>query len=619
MPKAFVASQHLCERKPTEIVKPLGSQGNEAGHLANVIAPWFYGLGDAFAIRNLIRGGLPMSTRTSSRQRFLFVIVSLFLLAFARGMANRIFAAPANDAPPLAATPPMGWNDWAHYQCSFTAQDILANAQALVKTGLAARGYDTVTIDDCWMQKDRDARGDLQADLRHFPDGIEPIARAVHALGLKFGIYEDGGYATCGGFAGSGEPNGGGQDHFLQDARLFASWGVDYLKLDGCNLYVPKGSSEVDVYRKAYAAESAALKAVGRTVVFSESAPAYFQGTPQWYDVLSWIGGYGQLWREGDDMANFHARRPGNPRFRSVLWNYAYNLPLGRFQKPGNWNDPDFIIGGDDGMSVAETRSQLALWSMMSAPLILSSDVAQLSPEAVAILGNKAVIAVDQDALGRMATLVRRSPSMDILFKPLDGGDYAVAVLNRGADPIRAELHPADFGFVTSPECRLDTQDLWNGTNQSAATTLQADIASHDTAFWRLHPAPSCGRPTRTGTITMIATGRHRDIASYSLCLAAPGHLGACAGAPEETWTVTASGALKSAEGRCLAVVDGKPEMQACGPSDAQHWNYTLAGNLVDNEDHECLSAGSSDGKPESLSMQACGHNQPNQIWSLPN
>jgi alpha-galactosidase len=536
-----------------------------------------------------------------SRGSFFFGSVSLLLLACT-------CVSPANDAQPLAATPPMGWNDWAHYQCGYTAQDIIANAQALVRTGLAARGYDTVTIDDCWMQKDRDFRGDLQADPAHFPDGIEPIARAVHALGLKFGIYEDAGYATCQGLAGSGQPNGGAKDHFLQDARLFASWSVDYLKLDGCNLYVPEGVSKPDAYRKAYAAESAALKAVGRPIVFSESAPAYFYGTPEWYDVLSWAGAYGQLWREGSDIANYDADQPGDSRFGSVLWNYAYNLPLGRFQKTGNWNDPDFVIGGDGGMTLAETRSQLALWSMMSAPLILSSDVTQLSPEVVAVLGNKAVIAVDQDTLGRMATLVRRSSDMDILFKPLEGGDYAAAVLNGSAELISIELRPADFGFAARPECSLDTRELWSGTNQFASTTLRADIASHDTAIWRFHPAPSCGNPTRTGTIMMS-----------SFCLAASGSVETCAGTPEETWTVTASGALKSADGGCLAAVDGNPEMQACTPTNAQHWNYTLAGNLVDGEDRKCLSAAGPDGQPTSLEVQACGHNQLNQIWSLPN
>ena len=268
-------------------------------------------------------------------------------------------------------------------------------------TGLAARGYNTVTIDDCWMAKTRDAEGNLQADAVRFPNGMKAIADAIHGMGLKFGIYEDSGSETCGRFAGSGEPQGGGSDHFVQDARLFASWGVDYLKLDGCNVYVPAGTDETTAYRKAYADQSAALKGVGRPIVFSESAPAYFELRPEWYDVLTWVRDYGQLWREGSDMANFHAQNADKPRFASVLWNYAYNLPLGRFQKPGNWNDPDFIVGGDGGMSLAESRSQMALWAMMSAPLILSSDVGKLSPEAIEIVGNREVIKVDQDALGR--------------------------------------------------------------------------------------------------------------------------------------------------------------------------------------------------------------------------
>ncbi len=196
-------------------------------------------------------------------------------------MALPVFAASANGTRQLALVPPMGWNDWAHYQCGYTSQTILANANTLVKSGLAARGYDTVTIDDCWMQKERDAHGNLQPDPKRFPQGVKPVADAVHALGLKFGIYEDAGYTTCGEFAGSGEPKGGGKDHFLEDAKLFESWGVDYLKLDGCNLYVPKGGSQEAVYRKAYAAQSAALKAVSRPMVFSQSAPACFQDTPQ--------------------------------------------------------------------------------------------------------------------------------------------------------------------------------------------------------------------------------------------------------------------------------------------------------------------------------------------------
>jgi alpha-galactosidase len=549
--------------------------------------------------------------------RALSIVLQVLILVSIAIASTRGFAADTGVQQSLADLPPMGWNDWAHYRCGYTAQDIVANARALVAAGLAAKGYSTVTIDDCWMQKTRDADGNLQADPQRFPQGIKPVADAVHALGLKFGIYEDAGYKTCGGFAGSGVPDGGGSDHFREDARLFASWGVDYLKLDGCNVYVPRGASNVAVFQNAYAAESAALKAVGWPIVFSESAPAYFLDTPDWYDALTWVREYGQLWREGWDTANFHPEEPEAPRFHAVLWNYAYNLPLGRFQKPGNWDDPDFIIGGDHGMTLAETRSQMALWSMMSAPLILSSDVSSLSPQAVAILGNANVIAVDQDAQGKMATLVRRTPVMDVLFKPLTGGDYAIAVLNRGEIPLQVNLSPAAFGFRASADCRFDAQDLWSGSGRTVSA-LEAEIASHDTGIWRVRPAGGCGLPARIGAITLIVTPSKHDIDSYSRCLAASGSVGSCAGAPVESWTVTAEGALQSG-GLCLENSSGGPKMQVCSGVISQCWNYGLQGNLVNDADRRCLSATDINGKPHSLEMQACGHNDANQIWSLPN
>jgi alpha-galactosidase len=535
------------------------------------------------------------------------------------------FAASAPNAQPLALAPPMGWNDWAHYQCGFNAQTILDNAAALVKTGLAAHGYNTVTIDDCWMLKTRDAQGNLQPDPERFPQGMKPVADAIHRLGLKFGIYEDAGFNTCGEFAGSGWPKGAGSnensDHFLQDARLFVSWGVDYLKLDGCNLYVkdPHDAKEnLAAYRKAYAAEQAALKSVGRPIVFSESAPAYFEFSPQWYDVLTWVRDYGQLWREGDDMANYSAKTPDQPRFKSVLFNYAYNLPLGRFQKPGNWNDPDFIIAGDSGLSLAESRSQMALWSMMSAPLILSSVVGKLSPDALEILENQRVIAIDQDPLGRTATLIRRTPKMDLLLKPLKGGDYAVALLNRGDATLQIQIHPAELGFAAASGCSLDAENLWSGKREPSISALEASVASHDTTIWRVHPHAGCGAPTRTGAIVMTTDKPHETIDGYAHCLAASGTVEDCSGTPAETWTFTAHGELKSAES-CLAVADGKPALEPCNGSNAQHWNYTLAGNLVNAGNKICLTNESAGATGQTVSLQACGHNELNQIWSLPN
>lgn len=515
-------------------------------------------------------------------------------------------------------TPPMGWNDWAHYQCDYTAATILANARALVRTGLAARGYDTVTIDDCWMTTKRDDRGNLHPDPARFPHGMRPVAAAIHALGLKFGIYEDAGYETCGRFAGSGEPKGGGTPHFAADARLFASWGVDYLKLDGCNVYVRKGQSENEAYRAAYHAESDALEHVNRPIVFSESAPAYFQGEPAWYDVLSWVRGYGQLWREGTDIDVYDSKNPTRSRFGSVLWNYEYNLPLGRYQSPGNWDDSDFIIGGDSGMTLAETRSQLGLWAMMSAPLILSSDLARQTPAALHILGNREVLAVDQDPLGRMATLLRRNPASDVLMKPLRNGDYAVAVLNRSTAALPVRLLPADLGFEGSG-CRLDARSLWSGAHQPALAALRADVAAHDTAIWTIRPNAACRTPARIGTVTRIlqsvadANRATPDLTRYTLCLASSGAAEPCAGTAAETWEVTDGGALRSG-GKCLAQKGDRAALTACSSAADQAWQYDLRGQLVNSASRLCLT-GPTHG---ALEVKACGNNLPSQIWSLP-
>ncbi|MGA7538568.1 MAG: ricin-type beta-trefoil lectin domain protein [Steroidobacteraceae bacterium] len=515
----------------------------------------------------------------------------------------------------LAVTPPMGWNDWAHYQCNFTAQTILANARALVATGLAARGYDTVTIDDCWMLKDRDKRGNLEPDPRRFPRGVRRVAAAIHALGLRFGIYEDAGSATCGGFAGSGSSVAGGKPHFLADARLFASWGVDYLKLDGCNVNPATGARGNAAYRAAYRAERLALEQVGRPIVFSESAPAYFQGTAQWYDVLAWVRGYGQLWREGTDIATYDRRHPSRPRFASVMWNYEYNLELGRFQKPGNWNDADFIIGGERGLTFAETRSQLALWSMMSAPLILSSNLDRLPLSAIGVLGNKAVLSVDQDPWGVMATLVHRSATMDVLMKPLARGGYAVAVLNRSPARLQVELAPRELGFAAA--CRLDLQELWTGARRASVDALATGIEAHDTDIWKIRPAEGCGTPARVGAITRIlpdAPESGEDAEDYTRCVAAPGIVQPCAGTAAQAWRVMPDGRLRSGR-ECLTQIANRATLAICRATEGQRWRYTLSGDLINRASHGCLTGPASGG----LAVEACGHNLASQIWTLPN
>ncbi|MFI4884247.1 MAG: ricin-type beta-trefoil lectin domain protein, partial [Steroidobacterales bacterium] len=353
----------------------------------------------------------------------------------------------------------------------------------------------------------------------------------------------------------------------------------------------------------------------GRPFVFSESAPAYFRGTPDWYDVLGWVRDYGQLWREGTDVQVYDPKHPDLSRFGSVMWNYDYNIQLARFQKPGNWNDADFIIGGDRGMTVAETRSQLALWSMMSAPLILSSDLDALSPAAIAILGTKAVLAVDQDPSGRMATLVRRSPSLDLLMKPLQGGDYAVAVLNRSRAGLRLRLRPRDLGFE-GRSCRLDVQSLWSGAGNTGVAAIVGKVQAHDTQIWRIRPAGGCGNPVRIGIITRIVPGvpeNRQNAADYTRCLAAPGRVQHCSGTAAQTWRIAPNGMLRAGR-KCLTRIGEHAVLARCEATGNQRWRYTQPGNLIEEASHRCLT-GFTDGR---LRVRSCGHNLASQVWSLP-
>lgn len=546
------------------------------------------------------------------KMRISNVLVVLLMSAVGVGSAHP----EANPATKMALTPPMGWSDWAHYQCNYTAKTILDNARALVRSGLAARGYSHVSIDDCWLQKTRSSSGNLLPNLARFPAGIDAVSRQIRALGLKFGIYEDAGYATCAGFAGSGVPLGGGKPHFLQDARLFAKWKVSYLKLDGCNIYVPKGETRYEAARAAYRDEMLALEKISRPMVYLEEGPVYFQGHHDYYNVLTWVGKYSQLWRTGSDIAIYNRKHPNRSRFPSIMWNYDYNIELGRFQNPGGWDNPDFIIGGDHGVSAAATKTQMALWSMMSAPLVLSSNISKLSHASIRVLGNRAVISVDQDPLGRMATLLKRTPKMDVLMKPLIKRSYAVAVLNRGRKPLSVTVSPAELGFVASG-CRVNADNLWSGVEHAGVAKLTATVGGHDTAMWKIKPDSRCGRPKRIGTITRIVPwimANHLLAEDYTRCLAAPGVVGRCDGADAQSWQVTRNGAIEK-NGKCLAQSGSHVVLEACRNWSSQRWSYNLLGNLVNRATHLCLT-GPRSGK---LAAESCGHNLASQIWALPN
>ena len=547
---------------------------------------------------------------------------ALLTLAVLAGGATGVPSASASttatsgDGAALAATPPMGWNDWAHYQCGYDESTILQNAEALVSSGLAAKGYNTVTIDDCWMESSRDSAGNLVANPTMFPDGMAYVGAQLHSMGLKFGIYEDAGTSTCGGYAGS-------WDHWQQDADLFASWGVDYLKLDGCNLPSVSGQTEEQTYQSAYAQMSQALKASGRDIVFSESAPAYFQGTTDWDTVLGWVGQYGQLWREGSDIQTYDASSPNTSRWASVLTNYGYNNPIHRYESPGNWDDPDFLIAGDSGLTAAESQSQIALWAMMGAPMIMSDDVSSLSAASIAALGDTGVIAVDQDSLGSPGYVVSQNGTLDVLTRQLANGDRAVAILNRSDATVSASTTTAAIGFTGGAGCGYSVQDLWAGTTTTTSGAISASIPAHGTAIYRVTPGAGCGATTDLGQITG-AGGQCVDDSGSGTADGNPVILYGCTGNPNQQWTLSADGTVRTL-GECLDVPGAATaagtdvDLSGCDGSAGQQWSYAANGNLTNPGSGLCLDAtGGGDANGTRLEIWPCGDNQTNQTWSLP-
>lgn len=540
--------------------------------------------------------------------RVLPILTGLLLLPALLMAPSAAAAAPnADNGDNLAPTPPMGFNNWARYECDVSEDVMVRNADALVAGGLAAKGYDTVTVDDCWMTHSRDSAGNLVADTAKFPHGMKWLGDHLHAEGLKFGIYEDAGTSTCGGYPGS-------MGHFTQDANLFASWGVDYLKLDGCNVPTAQGTTSEQTYRDVYAQQSAALAASGRRITFSESAPAYFCcQKPDWYRTLSWLAQYGQLWREGWDVAVHGSAN----RWGSVMTNYSYNVPLQRYAGPNHWNDPDFLITGD-ALTADESRSQMALWAMMSAPLILSVDVPAMDATSLATAGNRDLIALDKDPLGKQAARVSTAGNAEVLVKPLAGGDRAVALLNRGAATATLSTSTAAIGITGT--CTSSVKNLWTGATSTTTGALSASVPAHGTAVLRVTKGAACG-VTPTGQVEGIG-GKCADDTNSGTADGTAIVLYGCTGNANQRWMAGADGTLRTL-GKCLTAsgtTDGSAAvLSACTGSTAQKWTYQQSGALVNGASGKCLDAyGGSSADLTKLVVWPCGPFQVNQTWSLP-
>jgi alpha-galactosidase len=396
-------------------------------------------------------------------------------------LALLLFMAPSAQALDngLARTPPMGFNDWNAFGCDVSEQLIEETADYFVSSGMRDAGYRYVNIDDCWMTHERDAQGRLVPDPVKFPDGIAGTADYVHSKGLKLGIYEDAGTATCAGYPGS-------LGHEKVDAQTFADWGVDYLKYDNCN---NAGSTTKEEYIERYSAMRDALAATGRPIVYSIC---------EWgvNEPWTWAPDVGNLWRTTGDISD---------NWTSLKSIVDQNAPLHAAAGPGAWNDPDMLEVGNGGMTDTEYRSHFSLWAMMAAPLLAGTDLREATPETMAIYLNRDVIAVDQDRLGKQGRVVKSDGQQRVFRKPLADGADAVALFNAG--DTAAVMSGRAAG--RAPAYRL--KDLWSKQVTETAGRIAASVAPHGTVIYRATATRDWKRYAPATALSVAAPAAYED------------------------------------------------------------------------------------------------------------
>jgi alpha-galactosidase len=376
----------------------------------------------------------------------------------------------------IAATPPMGWNSWNTIGHHVNESVIRETADALISTGLKDFGYNYIVIDDCWSIEDtRDGNGDLVADPEKFPNGIKALADYAHEKGFRLGIYSDAAEKTCSGYPGS-------YGFEEQDANLWASWGIDFLKYDYCN-----APQEQSAAMERYARMGEALRKTGREFLYSLC---------EWGNQSPHLWGRnvgGHMWRVSGDVYDSWVN----------VWMdgwYAIGVDVSidiaqdvhAHAGPGGWNDLDMLVVGlkgkgqiaGNGMSFAEYQTHMSLWCMACSPLMIGCDIRKLDSETASLLMNRAVLAVNQDPLGIPARGIKQIGACETWTKPLADSSVAVSIINRGSRPADVSVAARDIGMLDTPKL---AHNLWTGQDiADFKVELTQRVQPHETILLKI-------------------------------------------------------------------------------------------------------------------------------------
>jgi alpha-galactosidase len=379
----------------------------------------------------------------------------------------------------IALTPPMGWSSWNCWGDAVSQEKVLSSARAMAEKGLINHGWTYINIDDGWQGK---RGGDFNAiqPNKKFPD-MKKLAEEIHDLGLKFGIYSGPWRGTYAGYVGGSSDNADGTYDWVesgnvnefyklnkdpkapgakpnwvnwkfgkvsfanQDARQWAAWGVDYLKYD----WFPNDVPHVQEM-------SEALRKTGRDTVFSLSNTGIFDNAPDYMRLAN-------VWRTTGDI---------NDSWGSVSrLGFSQDRWAG-YTGPGHWSDPDMLVVGKVGwgpslhpthLTPDEQYSHISLWCLLSAPLLLGCDIAQMDDFTLSLLTNDEVLAVDQDPLGKQATQISNDGDKIVYAKTLEEGSFALGFFNRGESETTVGVKWGPWGTLPTPDAaaKFEVRDLW--------------------------------------------------------------------------------------------------------------------------------------------------------------
>lgn len=350
------------------------------------------------------------------------------------------------------------WNSWNKFRTRINETLIKNSADALVSTGLAALGYNYLNIDDHWQAARRDPTGRLQADPFTFPSGMRALGEYIHGKGLKFGIYSAAGAFTCAHRPGSLESE-------EVDAASFAEWNVDYLKFDNC--FTP---IQLTVLRQTRM--SRAIKKQKREIYFGMCEWGWLQPA-RWGPAIS------DSWRTAKDIED---------HFHSMMYNAERNNRWADSAGPGRWNDPDMLQVGNGGMSTSEYRIHFGLWALMKAPLLIGTDIENMSDDTRSILMNNEVIGINQDSMQVQGRKIRDFLGTQVWAGPLSNKRIVVAFVNKDKKDRVVRVPWLQLGLL--PFKRMKVRDVWKKETRSGFATrfLKANVAARDIAVFILSP-----------------------------------------------------------------------------------------------------------------------------------